>query len=174
MIDHIRTHTKEKPFQCPFQNCQKKFAEKGNMRIHYKRHFKNNNLNNFNLSICNSMEKETIDSIHDKDCIENNNNNKIINNINNCNINNNNINIQNINISNNNISYNDNNNICNNNVEYDCDECKKSINEWNEMMKEITYDCYLNNLDIDNDKGKIDNMNFFMLLSSELNPNKFS
>ena len=42
------------------------------------------------------------------------------------------------------------------------------------MMKEITYDSYLNNLDIDNEKGKIDNMNFFMLLSSELNPNKFS
>lgn len=34
----MRTHTKEKPFHCPYSGCEKSFAEKGNMKIHYKRH----------------------------------------------------------------------------------------------------------------------------------------
>ena len=42
------------------------------MRIHYKRHFKKNKMKN--LSVCNSIEKETVDSIHDKDCFDNKNN----------------------------------------------------------------------------------------------------
>lgn len=37
---HIRTHTGEKNYVCPIKECQKAFAEKGNMMIHYKRHQK--------------------------------------------------------------------------------------------------------------------------------------
>jgi len=44
---HIRTHTGEKNFKCLIDNCNKYFAEKGNMLIHYQRHLnrleKNNN-----------------------------------------------------------------------------------------------------------------------------------
>lgn len=36
--DHIRIHTKEKPFKCPIPSCDKLFAQKGNMNIHYKKH----------------------------------------------------------------------------------------------------------------------------------------
>ena len=97
------------------------------MRIHYKRHFKKNQKKN--LSTCNSIEKETVDSIHEKDCFENNNNN-----------------------------YN--------------------VKEWNEMMKEFANDGDLNNFQFDkieHERGeKIDDMNFYMLLSSELNPMKLS
>ena len=108
------------------------------MRIHYKRHFKKNQKKN--LSTCNSIEKETIDSIHDKDCFENNN-------------------------------YFINNNIYINNNNY-------NVKEWNEMMKEFANDGDLNHFQfdkIDNERGeKIDDMNFYMLLSSELNPMKLS
>ena len=39
---HKKTHTGEKNFKCKLEGCNKYFAEKGNMEIHYKRHLKKN------------------------------------------------------------------------------------------------------------------------------------
>lgn len=36
---HIRTHSGVKNIKCLIQGCEKYFSEKGNMLIHYKRHF---------------------------------------------------------------------------------------------------------------------------------------
>merc|ERR1712244_88706 len=46
---HIRTHTKERPFVCPFANCETRFTTKGSMDRHVKRH---NNVRNHKCSYC--------------------------------------------------------------------------------------------------------------------------
>ena len=44
MKAHIRTHWRKK-YKCKVECCEKWFAEKGNMEIHYRRHLKKVNQN---------------------------------------------------------------------------------------------------------------------------------
>jgi len=48
---HDKIHTGEKNYKCKIEGCQKYFAEKGNMEMHYQRHLKK--LNKFDE--CNSL-----------------------------------------------------------------------------------------------------------------------
>jgi hypothetical protein len=44
---HFRTHNGEKKYKCKIDGCEKLFTEKGNMEIHYKRHLKKINMDEF-------------------------------------------------------------------------------------------------------------------------------
>ena len=93
---HIRTHTGEKNYKCHIDGCNKFFAEKGNMEIHYKRHLKRinnenflkNQFNNINGSITRPSSNSTLFNLHNNNIfssfnnqisIQNNNNNNDIN-----------------------------------------------------------------------------------------------
>ena len=44
LVNHVRVHTGEKPFPCPFPGCHKHFARSENLKIHKRIHTGNNEL----------------------------------------------------------------------------------------------------------------------------------
>lgn len=49
-FDHLRTHSKEKPFKCTFEGCNYAFAQKGNLKRHLNSHY---GIKKFECNECN-------------------------------------------------------------------------------------------------------------------------
>ncbi|EPZ36645.1 hypothetical protein ROZALSC1DRAFT_26649 [Rozella allomycis CSF55] len=61
LVRHQRIHTGEKPFQCEFKGCTKRFSRKDNMITHYKGHFKHMTSKRGSLPITPPLESQIED-----------------------------------------------------------------------------------------------------------------
>lgn len=65
---HSYTHLEEKPFKCPYKDCNRGFTEKGNLQVHLKTHMKSTSTTNSNEILLPSSTTTTnnVDKAHTK------------------------------------------------------------------------------------------------------------